>query len=68
MNKIMKLEQTLITKYNGQFVETSYLLILLGEVRKSGAKIYFRPANNDFTCNQKDYFATYAEAYESENW
>ncbi len=42
-------------------------LIYLGEVRKSGAKIYFRPYHNDFECHGK-HFVSYNEAYQSQNW
>lgn len=44
------------------------LLIFLKEVQKSGACVYFRPSNNDFTCNGKTYFETFNAAYQSENW
>lgn len=44
------------------------VLICLGEVQKSGAMVYFRPANNDFTCNGQDFYETYSAAYQSENW
>ena len=66
INAIGKPFQTVINEKNQ--IEPVYLLIRLGEVQESGAPIYFRPANNDFTCNKKTFFKTYAEAYESENW
>lgn len=53
---------------DGVMIGQESVLIYLGEVRKSGARIYFRPANNDFTSNGKDFFETYRAAYKSENW
>lgn len=56
------------TVRQGDAYATAYLLIEIGEVQRSGAKVYFRPANRDFTCDQETFFSTYAEAYRSEDW
>lgn len=67
--KIVSIGETMVNKYNGSYIETTYTLLLLGEVQKSGAKIYFCPANQKFTANGGEtFFETYREAYRSQDW
>jgi len=62
---------------NGAYCQHITPLILVGTVQKSGAKIYFCPGNYDFCTFTKNgdetetmvqHFATYSEAYRSEDW
>jgi hypothetical protein len=49
--------------------ELVHILILIDEVQKSGAKIYYRPANFDFTADGgKTFYPSHREAYKSEDW
>lgn len=60
---------TMLPYWTDGMLHHNYVLIIVGSVQKSGATIYFRPANNDFTANGgKTYFDTYAKAHQSENW
>ena len=53
-------------------------IIHVGTVQKSGAKIYYRPGNHDFATfpstqsgavdKEPRFFASYSEAYRSEDW
>jgi len=71
-NKVLSMREligdSLVPKWVDGVLHHGYVLICLGEVQKSGARIYFRVANRDFTSNGKQYFKTYEEAYQSENW
>ena len=68
MRKLVNNYSEPIFAKDGTIKEFRHVLICLGEVQKSGAKVYFRPANNDFTCNGTDFFDTYKDAFNSENW
>jgi UDP-2,3-diacylglucosamine pyrophosphatase LpxH len=49
--------------------EHSEILVFAGHVQRSGANVYYRPGNHDFTANNgKSYYTTYQEAYKSEDF
>ncbi len=53
------------------FLHHQSMLIPIAEVQRSGATIYFNPSNMDFCTlsgGKVRHFATYNEAYKSEDW
>lgn len=61
----------IVTVQEGQSYRNLTPLICIGEVQKSGAKVYFCPSNNDFCTihdGQVHHFQTANEAYKSQDW